>query len=214
MALTDRRGDWQNSVDASLVNLNSAQKSADANLTEIETELAEVQTEQIRLDRILRGDPEDNLDGLIATMRILQKDVARFNSILDPDHTGHGGLLKDIEQLLGKRERWIKREGYLWTFLTAVVVQALILAGLVIVNWNDIKGYVILRQHIRQTEIVERQTKKAKAERDAKRKKGAGRKLSKAPTPTQTRAPAPALSPPLEPLAPAVKEPEPSGDTE
>ncbi len=165
MLMENRRDDWHNSVDERLVNLTSAQKSADANFVEIEKDLADVQREHSRLDRILRGDPETNLEGLILTIHMLRNDVQKFNNVLYPDSTGHGGLLKDIESLIQKRGRSEKREGYFWAFLTAVSVQFLILIGLVIINWDRIGEYLTLHQHIRQAAKIERHTKALKAQR-------------------------------------------------
>jgi hypothetical protein len=128
---------------------------------------ASVDERLARMDRIIRGDPEDKLDGLIEAIHQMQKEINRFNAILNPDHLGHGGLLNDIRSLMGRRERLTAREGYFWHFATAVFVQFIILAGLLIVNWDHIQAYIVLHQHIHQAATIESNTKKLKAKRSA-----------------------------------------------
>lgn len=159
--MDNRRDDWAASVDERLVNLTSAQKSADTDLDDLRLEL-------LKVDRILRGDPERDLDGLIEMIKEHQKEINKFNALLNPDHLGQGGLLNDLREVLGSRQRSEKREGYLWKFATAVVVQFLILIGLIVVNWDKIQEYVVLHQHIHAAAAIEKNTKKLKARRARK----------------------------------------------
>ncbi len=149
------------------MNLTSAQKTADAELDEIQGELA-------HLDRILRGDPEERQPGLLADLDRLETKVREFDSLLNADSAGNPGLLKKIDKVLDNRERAEKREGYHWTFWTAflpvVVVQLLILIGLVVVNWDHIREYWVIHEHIHQAAAIERNTKRLKARRARKPK--------------------------------------------
>ncbi len=54
--MDDRRDDWRNGVDKKLVDLTSAQRSTD-------DELDELDLKYNTLDRIIRGDPENDISG-------------------------------------------------------------------------------------------------------------------------------------------------------
>ena len=160
----DRRGDWESSVNDRLVSLTSAQKTTDDELDEIQERLA-------KDDRILRGDPEEDHEGLQEAINRHQVLLNKLNAILNPDHLGNGGLLNDVREIKQDRERSEKREGYIWKFATAVIVQFLILTGLLIVNWDNIQGFIVLHEHIYQAAAIERDTKKRKAQRARKAKR-------------------------------------------
>lgn len=163
--MDNRRSDWHDSVDERLVNLTSAQKSADADLTTLREEM-------LKFDEILRGD--ENHDGLIEKVNLLSKEVNKFNALLYRDSAGNPGILKKIDAVLDDRERADKQTGYRWAFRTAfwpvVVVQLLVLIGLVVVNWDKIQEYIVLHEHIYQAAAIERNTKKLKAKRKKKPK--------------------------------------------
>ena len=155
---------WRERVDERLVNLNAAQKTADGELDEIQEKLGQV-------DRIIRGDPEEKLEGLFEMLHHLQNEINKFNALFNPDIHGNGGLRNDINSLLDKRRRSETREGYIWKFVTALVVQFLILIGLCVVNWDRIQWFVMVKQHTYQAASVERETKRKKEQRAKKRQK-------------------------------------------
>lgn len=155
---------WRNSVDERLVNLNAAQKTADDDLDDIRVEVEKV-------DRILRGDPEENKEGLNAAMDRQQAEIQKFNRIFDKDHLGNGGLLEDIRYLMEDRKRHEMRENNAWKLVTAICVQFLILIGLLVVNWDHIQEFIVLREHIYQAASIERDTKKRKVARTHKKHK-------------------------------------------
>src|ERR1700733_9048122 len=105
----DRRDDWHNSVDARLVNLTSAQKSADIDLERLKRSSS-------RDDKILRGDPEHNIEGMIEAVNHLKNEVNKFNRIFDKDYAGHGGLASFITYLFNQEKHREKesdqRSGY------------------------------------------------------------------------------------------------------
>jgi hypothetical protein len=154
----NRRGDWESSVNDRLVSLTSAQKTTDDELDEIQAAIA-------RDDRILRGDPEEDHEGLQEAINRHQVLLNKLNAILNPDSLGNGGLLNDVRDLKKDRDRSEKREGYIWKFATAVVVQFLILTGLLVVNWDNIAAFIVLHEHIYQAAAIEKDTKKRKVAR-------------------------------------------------
>lgn len=160
----DRREDWRNSVNDRLVSLTSAQKTTDDELDEIQEKLREI-------DHILRGYPDEDLEGLIASRDKLATQVLKFNALLMPDIHGHGGVVNDLNEVLQNRTAREKRADHFWKFATAVVVQFLILIGLLVVNWDRIQEYIVLHEHIYQAASIEKDTKKRKALRAHKKRK-------------------------------------------
>jgi hypothetical protein len=156
--------EWRNSVDERLVNLVSSQKTTDDDLDEI-------RVEQAKFDRVLRGDPEENREGMAQSLDRLQAEVTKFNRIFDKDHLGNGGLREDISYLMDDRRRHERREDNAWKFVTAICVQFLILIGLLIVNWDRIQEFLVLHEHIYQAASIERDTKRKKAARARHKRK-------------------------------------------
>lgn len=121
--------------------------------------------ELVKIDRALRGDPEENKEGMAQSLDRLQAEIQKFNRIFDKDHLGNGGLLEDIRYLMDDRKRHERREDNAWKFVTAICVQSLILFGLLIVNWDHIQEFIVLHEHIYQAAAIEKDTKKRKAAR-------------------------------------------------
>jgi hypothetical protein len=119
--MDERRDDWHNSVDTRLVNLTSAQKSADIDLERIHREL-------IKFDRILRGDPERNIEGQIEALNHLKTEINKFNRIFDKDYLGHGGLISFITYLHDKEKDRSEARSYKWPFWATVIAAAIGLA--------------------------------------------------------------------------------------
>jgi hypothetical protein len=133
-------------------------------------ELLRLERRLARAERALWGDPDEDREGLIESQNRHQIEINKFNALLMPDIHGNGGVVNDLNEVRYDRSRREKREGYFWHFVTAAFVQFLILIGLIVVNWDNIMGYIVLHQHMYQAQSVERETKKLKAQR-AKRKK-------------------------------------------
>jgi hypothetical protein len=113
---------WIASVDERLVNLNSAQKSAD-------TDLHKLKKQQEKVDKILRGDPERNLESLIEAVNHLKNEVNKFNRIFDKDYLGHGGLQSFITYVYNELKKRDKAQelttGYKWGFWGMVVAAVI-----------------------------------------------------------------------------------------
>lgn len=134
----DRRDDWHNSVDERLVNLTSAQKSADVDLDKLRNDWEEI-------DLILRGDPTNNTEGLIESVNSLLKEINKFNRIFDKDYLGHGGLVSFITFVYEReRERYEeKREsrGYKWGFWGVILSAVIGAAALLLTNKEQLEKW-------------------------------------------------------------------------
>jgi hypothetical protein len=126
----ERRDDWRHDVDESLVALNAAQRVTDRLLEDLDANYA-------ALDRLLRGDPEKDTDGVIAKIHLLETQLARLNAVIFMDSTGKKGLQHEVE-ILSSGER---TQGERWKFATAVIVAIITSAALVITNWDHIAAY-------------------------------------------------------------------------
>lgn len=150
----DRRGDWEKGVDENLAMLNSAQRTTDKELDDLDL-----------LDKVLRGDPEEGTDGLIARQHALENlhnelraELGRIKQELFGDHAGGPGLTQRVDVLDGKRERLDKREGYFWHFVTAVAVQLLFLSAALVLNWERVEDF--FRRRFRHEPPAHMETKK------------------------------------------------------
>lgn len=154
---------WRERADERLVSLTTDATVSNDRLDKIDDALD-------ALDKLIRGEPEEGREGILEALHLAQREINKFNAVLNADIHGNGGLRNDINSLLDKRARSEKREGYFWHFATAAFVQFLILIGLIVVNWDRIQWYVMVKQHTFQAESVERETKRMKAERAKRRK--------------------------------------------
>jgi hypothetical protein len=137
----DQGDDWHNAVDERLVNLNSAQGTTDIELAQVEKKLSEI-------DDILRGDPQNKLDGLIPDINYLKNEVNKFNRIFDKDYLGHGGLQSFITYLYDQEQVRDRQAGYRWGFVNSVtatfgtiIVSIVGLIGYLIINWGAVSMF-------------------------------------------------------------------------
>jgi hypothetical protein len=137
--MDERRDDWRNSVDARLVNLTSAQKSADIDIERLKRTA-------FRDDKIMRGDPENNLPGLIETMNHLANEINKFNRIFDKDYLGHGGLVSFITYIYNQeRDRQKAQElntGYKWGFWGLIAAAVIAAAAVLITNRDQLAKWL------------------------------------------------------------------------
>jgi hypothetical protein len=126
----ERRDDWHNSVDKKIVDLTSAQRTTDDLLEDLDANYAAI-------DRILRGDPEKETDGLIGRLNHIEDTVQELKRILVVDETGEKGLLHDVRVLKSNREgKWKK-----WANITTVIV-AVFMSGFLGHFWQNIYDYL------------------------------------------------------------------------
>lgn len=126
----ERRDDWRHGVDENLASLNTGQRVSDRLLEDLDANYAAI-------DRLLRGDPEKEADGIIARLHHIETQIANLNSIIFMDQTGERGLQHDVKVLKAAREdRWQR-----WGNLTKIIV-ALAMSGLLGHFWRDIQSYL------------------------------------------------------------------------
>ena len=138
--MDERRDDWKNGVDKKLVDLTSAQRSTDDELDDLGLKYGS-------LDRILRGDPENDISG--------------FQERL---HNVENGLQELRAEKVKFKVADTAIQGFKWNFwtvfLSAIIPSLIALAF----QWRSISGY------------LEKQEAKDPLERSierAKHKKGA-----------------------------------------
>ncbi len=136
----ERRGDWEKGVDENLAMLNSAQRSTDKELADLDRDLA-------KHDRMLHGDMETS--GLIGRIEATEHLLTRLEACVFSSPGNHNGLDMRVSTLEDEN----RTSGFKWSFATSVTV-ALIgvfgtvigLLGLLIMNWDKIDTMV---QHYR-----------------------------------------------------------------
>lgn len=153
---------WRERTDERLVALTTDATVSNDRLDQIDDALD-------KLDKLIRGDPDEDREGIAEAIHMLQVEVRKFNRIFEKDSLGNGGLLADISFLMDKRKRHERREDNAWKYVTAISVQFLILIGLIVVNWANIQAYIMERQHIHDPKPISRDAKRLKAERAKKR---------------------------------------------
>lgn len=121
--------------------LNSAQRISDKELDDLDLKYE-------ALDKVLRGDPEQGTDGMIARQHAnenmhneMRAELRGIKQELYGDHAGGDGLTQRVDYLDGKRERANQRAGYFWHFITAVAVQLLFLAAVLVLNWDRVEDF-------------------------------------------------------------------------
>lgn len=145
----ERRDDWANNVDKKIVDLTSAQRTTDDLLEDLDANYAAI-------DRVLRGDPEKETDGLIGRLHHLEDTVNELKRVLVVDETGEKGLLHDVKVLKESREdKWTK-----WKNITAVLV-ALLMSGFFGHFWQNIYDYLSKKD----TDPIDQAIEKAKHKR-------------------------------------------------
>jgi hypothetical protein len=168
--LDDRRGDWEHGVDESLVALNAAQRSTDKEIDDHDLLIE-------RHERILVGDPEEGKIGISAEYEILESKVnaleAEFRSIRNTiygDRAGGHGHEQRLNKLEDKRESKEKRVGYFWAFVTSTVGAFLMVASLMILNWDRVEEFARKAwEHIHHQPVAQLTKTKHKAKRQRKK---------------------------------------------
>lgn len=128
----DRRDDWRSSVDEHLMALTTAQKVTDKQLEDIEQVLT-------RWDRILRGDPQEDLIGLTEQIRNLELDIRKINAVLFMDSTGKRGIAHDIDVLMDRKKARTEGSQYRWQFWTTFVAALIAALTAILTNWDKIR---------------------------------------------------------------------------
>lgn len=125
--MDERRDDWQREVDENLASLNAGQRVWERDLTLLRKVMGDI-------DRLLRGDPEKDTEGVIARIHDIERQLSKLNAVLFVDSTGKKGLIHDVYELRGEEKRVVER----WKFATAITVAIIGFLGLFISNWDKI----------------------------------------------------------------------------
>lgn len=117
----DRRDDWRHGVDENLASLNAGQRVWERELTTIRNLLSDI-------DKLLRGDPKKDTDGLVSRLHHQENEVNLLKAILLKDASGSKGLVGRVEVLESGERRseghlklWIAIVGLLSALLVAAV---------------------------------------------------------------------------------------------
>jgi len=140
--MDDRRDDWRSGVDENLVSLNTAQRVTDREVEDLELKYE-------GHDKILRGDPEHDTDGLVARLHTqenlvneLRAEYGALKQTIRGYHDGSPGLEGRVDALEGIKKNRERKEGYYWQFITAVAVAIIGLVGIILTNLKEIKAHL------------------------------------------------------------------------
>lgn len=103
----------------------------------------------------------------------IKEELRALHIALEGDAAGHPGIRQDLAALKNSQERRDRQEGFHWTFRgiiwPVVITQTVVILGLLLTSWDHIRAYVVLHEHIHQVAVIERHTKKLKAQRSRRR---------------------------------------------
>lgn len=119
MEQPNRRGDWNQRVDETLLTLTTSQRVNDQIIEDLEIKLADI-------SRQLFGDESEDIHGLVERLHEMDRVVAALKAIVLPDQTGKGGFAWRLDALEDRRQERIEARSYRWKFY-GIVVFALIL---------------------------------------------------------------------------------------
>lgn len=145
--MEERRDDWRHGVDENLVSLNSAQRSTDKELDELD-----LLTQ--KHERIILGDPENDkigisaqIDSLETLVNELRAELRTLKATLYGDHTGHPGLEGRMDNLEDRRKSKERREGWAWDSFTKITVELLLVIAMLLLNWERIEDLIKSKIH-------------------------------------------------------------------
>lgn len=122
--MDERREDWRHGVDENLVSLNAAQRVTDNQLDELDLRYKDI-------DNILRGNPENKEDGLIAEVHAIDIKVNNIRA-----------ELFRIKQSFSDETHERREDRRInWGNITKIIV-AIITSGAIALFWKDIRAYV------------------------------------------------------------------------
>lgn len=127
----ERRDDWRKGVDENLASLNAGQRVWEREIVNLFRMLGEA-------DKLLRGDPEKDTDGLVARLHNIENSVALLKAVVQKDAAGGKGLIGRVEAL----ESGERTSEHKWKFATAIVVAIVSFVGLLITNWGKMSAYL------------------------------------------------------------------------
>jgi hypothetical protein len=137
--MNERRDDWHTGVDENLASLNAGQRVWEREVSSIKRHLEE-------FDRLVRGDPDKETDGLMSRLHQLENEINKLKAVVLRDTAGNKGLIGRVE-ILESEERTAENR---WKFATAFTVALLSLIGLILTNWTRLLTYFDRRDPVDQ----------------------------------------------------------------
>lgn len=119
--MDDRRDDWRHGVDENLASLNSGARVWEREMKVIRKLLGE-------FDRLLRGDPEKDTDGMVARVHAIENEMNLLKAVVLKDKTGGKGLVGRVEEI-ERGERTSDRRLKVWVAFIGLVSAILVAAA-------------------------------------------------------------------------------------
>jgi len=129
--MDERRDDWRHGVDENLASLNAGQRVHDS-------EISRLWKARSSDDKLLRGDPDKDTDGIIARIHTIENAINLLRAVVDVDKAGNKGLVGRVEALEAREKSTVER----WKFWVAIIglIGAVIVS--VITNLDKIERFV------------------------------------------------------------------------
>lgn len=143
--MDDRRDDWRRGVDENLASLNAGQRIW-------EREFGSIRKLSAEIDKLLRGDPDRDTDGIIARLHQQENAINMLKALVLKDTAGNIGLIARVEAL----ESGERTSGNRWQFATAVTVAVISLLGLLMTNWERLEAILSRESKDPVTQMINR----------------------------------------------------------
>ena len=129
--MDDRRDDWRRGVDENLASLNASQRVWDRELEAIHKIVAE-------FDSILRGNTENETDGMISRLHHQETQILYLKAIIQADRAGGKGLVTRVYEL-ERGDQKAERRLKVWLAIISLVSVAI---GALIANSDRLAAYL------------------------------------------------------------------------
>lgn len=123
--------EWIRSVDHQLVTILTGHQVLDRRLAELEEAIQDI-------DLLLRGDPSEDMDGIVTQLHQVQRELSRLNAVIFVDSTGRKGLQKEVDDLKAGEHR----AEYHLKFWAPIIAAFISLSVPLITNWARITAFV------------------------------------------------------------------------
>ncbi len=145
--MDERRDDWKKGVDENLAMLNSAQRS-------IDNEIDELDLITQKHERVILGDAEKHEIGISAQvdqqeilLNELRAELRTIRATLHGDHAGNPGVEQRVDKLEDKKKWKERREGWAWDSFTKIAVELLLVVAMLLLNWERIEDLIKSKFH-------------------------------------------------------------------
>ncbi len=129
--MDERRDDWRHGVDENLASLNAGQLVWSEEVKRIRADLEDI-------DRLIRGDAEEDTDGVMARMHSLETTLRMLEAVVLTDKAGNPGLQGRVSVLEGKKDVRVAR----WAFYSALLGMIAAIAVAIITNLDNLHRFI------------------------------------------------------------------------